>query len=159
MIAPETIDQIAEMVSDFSQSQIQQTLDEIQIKQPAVFAYLTSDNETYLLRAEEKQLLFYTAMVIWEAVKSDTGIGQRIGTKALDDLQYNNWQLLENLLEQPRIRPLETHLETIIDAHSEAEMLYFVCDCLEEEEEFRMSKEVTLSLFVMLKTVLDALTA
>jgi hypothetical protein len=98
-------------------------------------------------------------MVIWEAVKSDTGIGQRIGTKALDDLQYNNWQLLENLLEQPKIRPLETNLETVIDAHSEAEILYFVCDCLEEEEEFRMSKEVTLSLFVMLKTVLDALKA
>lgn len=156
MIAPEVLDILAERISAFSPEQIEEKLNDIQSKQPSVFAYLMSDNETYLFSKTEKELLYYLTIVIWEAAKQELTMPQRLSMKRVDEIQFNNWKALETY-SNPKGQPLDDFFEPIIGYHEQAELLYFVCDGLEEVDiqEKIIAKDSLLPIFVMLKTLVD----
>lgn len=158
MISVDTIDTIAEQVSDLTAEQIAAKLDDIKGKQPSLFAYLMSDNETYLLSQAEKELLYYMAFVIWEAVNAERTLPQRLSMKQVDTIQFDNWKQLENYTN-PKGQSLDDFFEPEIGYHKEAELMYFVCDGLEESEEMPrlVAKDSLLPMFVMMKTLVDCL--
>ena len=159
MIAPEIIDEIAEQIGEFEEAQTSERLEEIGAKQPAIFAYILSENETYLFSQEEKAILYYIIIVIWEATNQELDMPQRLGMKVVDEIQFENWKAIEDL-KHPQNQPLDDFFEPFIGTHPEAELLYFVCDGLEEIEETEkiIAKDSFFPLYVMLKTVVDALT-
>lgn len=159
MITPEIIDEIAERVGEFDEQQTTLKLDEIGLKQPGLFAYIVNEKETYLFSREEKAVLYYLIIVIWEAVNQELELPQRVGLKAIDETQFDNWRAIEEL-KHPQGQPLDDFFEPFIGTHPEAELLYFVCDGLEEVEETEkiIAKDGLLPLYVMLKTVVDTLT-
>jgi hypothetical protein len=159
MITAETIDKIAERVGAFEEDQTSEKLEEMGAKQPAVFAYILNENETYLFSQEEKAILYYMIIVIWEAVNEELDMPQRLGMKVIDEIQFDNWREIEDL-KHPQNQPLDDFFEPFIGTHPEAELLYFVCDGLEEIEETEkiIAKDGFFPLYVMLKTVVDALT-
>lgn len=157
MIAPELLDTLAEQISNFSQEQTAAKLEEINAKQPSVFSYLMSENETYLLSKEEKELLYYLTIVIWEATKKELTMPQRLSMKRVDEIQFKNWKALETY-SNPKGQGLDDFFEPIIGYHEQAELLYFVCDALEEaDEEKIIAKDSLLPIVVMLKTLVDCL--
>lgn len=159
MITAEIIDEIAERVGDFEQAETTAKLEEIGAKQPGIFAYILNENETYLFSQDEKAILYYLIIVIWEAVNQELEMPQRLGMKVIDEIQFENWKEIEEL-KHPQNQPLDDFFEPFIGTHIEAELLYFVCDGLEEieEEEKIIAKDSFFPLYVMLKTVVDALT-
>ncbi len=159
MIAPEKIDAFAEKISDFTPEQTAEKLNDIKAKQPSIFAYLMSDDETFLFVQSEKDLLYYLAIVIWETVKTELGMAQRLSMKRVDAFQFDNWSVLEEF-SNAKGQPLDDFFEPVIGEHPEAELLYFVCDGLEDANESGeiSSKDSILPIFVMLKTFVDCLT-
>ena len=159
MIAPELIDEIAERVSDYTEVKTAEKLAEIQAKQPTIAAYILSEDETYLFSEAEKTLLYYLVITIWETVKVAGKMPQRVALKRLDALQFDNWTALETFTN-PKGMSLDDYFEPVIGEHVEAELLYFVCDGLEEEDEEDkiIAKDSLLPIFIMLKTVVDCLT-
>lgn len=159
MITPEIIDKIAERIGAFDEFQTSEKLEEINSKQPGIFSYILSEKETYLFSKEEKAILYYLIIVIWEAVNQELEMPQRIGMKVIDEIQFENWKAIEEL-KHPQNQPLDDFFEPFIGTHIEAELLYFVCDGLEEieVEEKVIAKDGLFPLYTMLKTVVDALT-
>ncbi|MFK7950503.1 MAG: hypothetical protein AB8G11_23150 [Saprospiraceae bacterium] len=158
MISVDTIDTIAEEVSELTAEQIAIKLDDIKGKQPSLFAYLMSDNETYLFSQAEKELLYYMAFVIWEAIKKERTLPQRLSLKQVDAIQFDNWKQLENYTN-PKGQPLDEFFESEIGYHTEAELMYFVCDALEDSDDMPqlIAKDSLLPMFVMMKTFVDCL--
>ena len=75
-----------------------------------------------------------------------------------DKIQFENWKVLEEYTN-PKGQPLDDFFEPVIGYHEQAELLYFVCDGLENanEEEVIITKDSLLPIFIMLKTVVDCL--
>jgi hypothetical protein len=158
MIAPEIIDILAEKYGEFTSEQTDEKLKEIELKQPSIFAYLTSEDETYLLGNAEKDILYYLSIVIWEAVKQELEMPQRLSMKVVDKIQFENWTVLEEYTH-PKGQSLDDFFEPIIGYHEQAELLYFICDGIENanEDEEIITKDSLLPIFIMLKTVVDCL--
>lgn len=158
MISVDTIDTIAEQVSELTAEQIAVKLEEIKGKQPSLFAYLMSDNETYLFSQAEKELLYYMAFVIWEAINKERDLPQRLSMKQVDSIQFENWKTLENYTN-PKGQPLDDFFEPEIGYYEEAELMYFVCDALEDSEDMPqlIAKDSLLPMFVMMKSFVDCL--
>lgn len=158
MIAPEVIDILAEKIGGFSDEETAAKMKEIEAKQPSIFAYLTAEDETYLFSNAEKDVLYYLSIVIWEAVKQELEMPQRLSLKVVDKIQFENWKALEEYTN-PNGKPLDDYFEPVIGYHEQAELLYFVCDGLENanEDEVIISKDSLLPIFIMLKTLVDCL--
>lgn len=158
MIAPEVIDILAEKIGAFTDEQTDAKLKEIEAKQPSIFAYLMSEDETYLFSNAEKAVLYYLTIVIWEAVKQELEMPQRLSMKVVDKIQFENWKVLE-AYTNPKGQSLDDFFEPVIGYHEQAELLYFVCDGLENanEETEIITKDSLLPIFIMLKTVVDCL--
>ena len=134
MIAPEVLDVLAEKLRNLTSEETDEKLKEIELRQPSIFAYLMSDDETYLLSPSEKDLLYYLAIVIWEAAKQELEVPQRLSMKVVDKIQFENWKALEEYTN-PKDQSLDDFFEPVIGYHEQAELLYFVCDGLEEADE------------------------
>ena len=158
MISVDIIDTIAEQISELTAEQIALKLEDIKGKQPSLFAYLMSDNETYLFSQVEKELLYYMAFVIWEAITQERTLPQRLSMKSVDNIQFENWKKLENY-NNPKDQPLDDFFEPEIGYHEEAELMYFVCDALEDSEDMPqlIATNSLLPMFVMMKTFVDCL--
>jgi hypothetical protein len=158
MIAPEVLDILAEKLRNLTSEETDEKLKEIELRQPSIFAYLMSDDETYLLSPSEKDLLYYLAIVIWEAAKQELEVPQRLSMKVVDKIQFENWKALEEYTN-PKDQSLDDFFEPVIGYHEQAELLYFVCDGLEEADEEKkiISKNSMLPIFIMLKSLVDCM--
>jgi hypothetical protein len=158
MIAPEVLDVLAEKLRNLTSEETDEKLKEIELRQPSIFAYLMSDDETYLLSPSEKDLLYYLAIVIWEAAKQELEVPQRLSMKVVDKIQFENWKALEEYTN-PKDQSLDDFFEPVIGYHEQAELLYFVCDGLEEADEEKkiISKNSMLPIFIMLKSLVDCM--
>lgn len=158
MIAPEVLDILAEKLRNLTSEETDEKLKEIELRQPSIFAYLMSDDETYLLSPSEKDLLYYLAIVIWEAAKQELEVPQRLSMKVVDKIQFENWKELEEYTN-PKDQSLDDFFEPVIGYHEQAELLYFVCDGLEEADEEKkiISKNSMLPIFIMLKSLVDCM--
>ena len=158
MISVDTIDRIAEQVSEYTAEQIADKLEHLKGKQPSLFAYLMSEHETFLFTQGEKELLYYMALVIWEAINDELTLPQRLSMKQVDTIQFDNWKVFENY-SNPKGQSLDDYFEPEIGYHEEAELMYFVCDALEDSEDMPelIATNSLLPMFVMMKTFVDCL--
>ncbi|NJN77496.1 MAG: hypothetical protein HC803_03505 [Saprospiraceae bacterium] len=98
------------------------------------------------------------SIVIWEAVKQELEIPQRLSLKVVDKIQFENWKELEEYTN-PKGQSLDDFFEPVIGYHEQAELLYFVCDGLENANEDGeiITKDSLLPIFIMLKSLVDCL--
>lgn len=159
IIQAEAVDIIAIEVNEYSETASEELLEEIYKRQPAIFNYILSKNETALFSQYEKELLLYLTFVLWETVKQELELPQRIGMKQLDAIQFTNWQKAENLPTHPKGQSFEAYLAPFFKDYPQDELLGLITDAVDdvEDEVSLVAKESQLPLFIMLKTVVDAL--
>ncbi len=159
IIQAETVDIIAEQVNNYNETSSQALLDEIYKRQPAIFNYILSKDETALFSQDEKELLIYITFVLWQTVKQELRLPQRVGMKQLDAIQATNWQKAEALPSFGKGQTFEAHLSSFFDGYPQDELLGLITDLLDdvEDEVPMIAKESRLPLFIMLKTVTDVL--
>jgi hypothetical protein len=155
-ISTERIDELAEKLNDYSLEQSEALLDEFANEQPDYFKYIMRD-DFELLGDDEHELLLFTSMTLWYIIKEEKGKLEVIDADTIDDLQDGNWSAIENL---PPLKGQEfdDYVEPIIGPYSQDELLYFVLDSFQDDEEaeYFINKESKVPLFVALKSFVDA---
>lgn len=158
MITAAQIDEIAEQVNDYTSNQIQVIFNQIYKRQPALYNYLFS-KDTTIFNQQEKELLYYVVLVIWQTMAKLLTIPQRIAAKKIDTIQDANWKVIENLPNRLSTQSLEMFLDSFFDNHPQEELVGLIIDMLDESEETEkvLTKESIIPIFVLLKTMVDSL--
>ncbi|MEM9928968.1 MAG: hypothetical protein AAF840_04040 [Bacteroidota bacterium] len=121
--------------------------------QPNLATYLTNE-EHEILSAEERSLLLFGALVIFQSVQEERTEGAAVSEQTIGQAEEANYALM------PEKGNFRDRLTPFFEASAEEELLAFVEDLIAAEaEEATISKEARAPMFISLKTVVDVLTA
>jgi hypothetical protein len=159
---PEHLDEVSDWIGELDEAAQEQLIDDFDARQPDILGYVMSEDAAMLGDAEAEMLLF-VATVFWKAAERVKGEKMpAIAAETLDRLQDQNWQLFDEQ-ERGKNTPMEEFVDAIIEAYAEPELLYYILDVFEEDEEgndeFAIDDAAKVPMFVMLKTIADALIA
>ena len=145
---------IDRIVDGFSQSEvvIEGNLRALEQEQPELLDYLFSDEATVFTQPE-RDLLLYLVLVICAASQEVNGPLPLIDQEQLSAAEEHNWELLEGISSH-RFRE---RLDVFFDNTSQEDLLAFVEDSLLDDEESEVTKEGREPLFVLAKSLIDAL--
>ena len=159
MISENTIDHI---IRQFDAGEIDhvKAVRELAGRQPALLSFILAGMEGALTN-DEKDYLLYLALVIWRAVEYEMPGIAKVNAKAIVEKEEANWAMLESN-KNHRFRQ---RLDVFFENTTQEDLLAFIEDSLTPENEpgdsqnFRVSPEGAAPMFVILKTVVDVLTA
>ncbi|NJN35230.1 MAG: hypothetical protein HC817_14265 [Saprospiraceae bacterium] len=151
-ISEKTIDQV---IGQLETSDFEREIEQFGKAQPALMSYIFSE-DFELMTQEERELLLYMMLVVWQAVEKT--MGEKIhplSKMALESAEEANWELLDGVTEK-RFRERMT---VFFENSAQEDLLAFVEDTLtEDEEDSIVTKEGREPMFVAMKTVIDVLT-
>ena len=160
IFTPEHLNSVADGINDLDEAAQEELVDNFAERQPDILAYIMSeDAET--LGDEEAEMLLFVATIFWQAAEREKGKTMpAVTADDIDALQDANWKLFDDN-ERPKGMSMSEFVNPIIEAYSEPELLYFIVDVFEQDEaeadEFAIQEAAQVPMFVMLKTVADAL--
>jgi hypothetical protein len=120
--------------------------------QPAFSALLT-DEGFDLLTDDEYELIWFIATVIHTACLSSHGTIEAIDQEDLEEIDEANWTLME---EAPG-SSFQERLTPFFENHAQEDLLAFVEDSLESDEDVQVSPAGRELIFVACKSLIDAL--
>ncbi len=125
-------------------------------QQPLVLAYLMATGHD-ILNQDERELLLYLGMVVWQIMNQGTKSLPEITEKILDKAEDSNMKMLEYLDDESESGFIDT-LEKIINNYNQPEVLRYVVEALVEEpkEESVIRDENIGIMMIFLKTVIDS---
>jgi len=154
-ISETIIEQVAENLSN-SAANYTAAIQELEIVQPLLLAYLLSENFK-LLTEEERSYQLYLSLVIWKSVQQVEPKAADLTEELLDTLEESNWETLNN----STARRFRERLDRFFDNTTQEDLLAFVEDALTDDEEDADNKLITKEgkelVFIGLKTVIDCL--
>lgn len=138
--------------------EVPQVVKRLEKEQPEILAFLmAADYE--VLNQDERELLLYLGMTIWEMMRQGRPRPQRIGEKRLDRFIERTDQMAEYLMgESPE--EFEDAVEQIFKGHNQINVLRYAVEALfemDEDENAGVREEMKGLLFMNLKTVVEAL--
>jgi hypothetical protein len=125
-------------------------------QQPLVLAYLMATGHD-ILNQDERELLLYLGMVVWQIMNQGTKSLPEITEKILDKAEDSNMKMLEYLDDESESGFIDT-LEKIINNYNQPEVLRYIVEALVEEpkEESVIRDENIGIMMIFLKTVIDS---
>ncbi len=160
MIKEATIDQTLEL---FESEQIgyDQAIERFIGDQPMLFSYLISETEG-IFTEEEQDFAVYLAIIIYHSViKEQSGELPKITEEDIADAEEDNWAVMSEAPEGIFREKLDAFFENT----AQEDLLAFVEDALstggetEHGQDFKLTPIGLEPMFVILKTVIDVLTA
>lgn len=138
--------------------EVPQIVKRLEKEQPEILAFLmAADYE--VLNQDERELLLYLGITIWEMMRQGTPRPKRIGEKRLDRFIERTDQMAEYLMgESPE--DFEAAVEQIFKGHNQINVLRYAVEALfemDDEENAGVREEMKGLLFMNLKTVVEAL--
>lgn len=139
--------------------EVPQMVKRLEKEQPEILAFLmAADYE--VLNQDERELLLYLGITIWEMMRQGTPRPQRIGEKRLDRFIERTDQMAEYLMgESPE--DFEDVVEKIFKGHNQINVLRYAVEALfemhDDDENAGVREEMKGLLFMSLKTVVEAL--
>jgi hypothetical protein len=124
--------------------------------QPAVFAFLFTEN-TELFTEYEKEYLLFILLTLWQAIRVEVDVNEmeEIDSEELSIAEEKNWELLESVTAN-RFRD---RLDIFFEDNKQSDLLAFIEDMLLDEEDELLTKEGREPMFVILKSIIDCLDA
>ncbi len=120
--------------------------------QPALATYLTNE-EHEILSEEERSLLLFGSLVIYQSVQEERTDGVPVSEAMIGQAEEANYALM------PEKGSFRDRLTPFFEDSEEEELLAFIEDLISAEaEEESISKEARAPMFIALKTVVDVLT-
>lgn len=151
-IDEDTIDQVAVRLGA-SEAARKAAVEALREEQPVLLAYLFSENFDAFLNQEREYVLFLV-LVIVESAKTKTQQTLPIITEdILGEVEESNWTRLQTVHAQ-RFRE---RLDIFFEDTAQEDLLAFIEDALIDEEDGLLSKEGREPIFIVLKSVIDAL--
>ena len=158
MITAQQIDATTEWLNGFSEEESEALIEKFGDAQPDLLEYVMSE-EAADLGEEEAELLLFVSATFWQVAEKHGKKNQDpIALEDLDALQDSNWAIFDDL-EQAKNQSFEDFVAPIIEEYPEPEFLHYIVDVFTEDDddEFAIENAAKLPMFVMLKTVVDAL--
>lgn len=127
-------------------------------EQPIVLAYLMTAGDDFL-NQDERELLLYLGIVVWQIMKKGAVPVKRVSEKAIDDHEEKNMKMLEYLEGESDQELIDT-VELIIENYNQVEVLKYVVEALMEgidDEEDDVRYENIGMMMIFLKTVIDCM--
>ncbi|MFT5164780.1 MAG: hypothetical protein ACI8P3_000003 [Saprospiraceae bacterium] len=122
-------------------------------KQPALLAFLFSENFDLLTQSEKDFTMFLT-LVVWEAVLTIHPEQEFIAPEDVEAAEEANWEKLS----ENQSKGFRDKLDVFFENTSQEDLLAFVEDALvQDEEDDMISPEGREYVFITLKTIIDCL--
>ncbi len=149
-ISEDIIDAITEEIGG-SETSFKQTVMELRKEQPAVTAYIFSENFDLFTQSEKEYLLFLV-LVIFKSIKKEVGHLEEVSEKKLGKNEEVNWQILGAVTA----KIFRERVDIFFKNYFQEDLLAFVEDSLVEEEEELVTKVGREPMFVALKSIIDS---
>lgn len=127
-------------------------ISEIGESQPAVLAYLMSDNFKFFTEAE-RDFAFFLTFVIWKSVVQHHPDLTILSEEQISKNEESNW----DLFDKQKVRNFKEKLNAFFENYDQEDLLAFVEDALEPDEETVITSEGRDYLFVSMKSIIDAM--
>lgn len=149
MISEKTIDKVVE---DLETADFEHEVENLSVQQPALMAYLFSE-DFELLTQDEREYMLYLTMVLYKSVETENGNIAPIKETDLEIAEEHNWTLLENVT-QKRFRD---RITIFFEKTTQEDLLAFIEDALTDDEDKLITSEGREPIFVALKSIVDSL--
>ena len=126
--------------------------DQVSNEQPAIAAMLTDENLD-LLSDEEYELLWFVLVVLYKAIEEVNGEIMPCSMATLELMEESNW---EKLGEKANM-PFRGRLDVFYSTTPQEDLLSFIEDSFESDEDMSISPASREVLFITAKTCMDAL--
>jgi hypothetical protein len=150
-----TESQIEATAESLVPDQLEETLVAFGKDQPAITAYLLSDSFSILL-PQERELLLYLAMIIWQTITSARKEVPVIGEETWGSAEEKNW----GLFDEAKGKKFRDKMDVFFADTPQEDLLAYVEDALvldpDDEENF-LTPEGRVPISVALKTMIDLL--
>lgn len=129
-------------------------------QQPVAMSFLLSDNEG-ALSDDEQDYLLYLAIILWQAVLQTNPNIKQVSPEEIAEAEEKNW----SFLNETSTKPFRDRLDIFFENYPQEDLLAFVEDSvtgdadLDEEDSFQLTPEGQEPMFIVLKTLIDVLTA
>ena len=154
-ISSDIVEKTWKELGEMSPQKIPELIHLMQKQQPLVLAYLLGvGGDT--LNQDERELLLYLGVVVWQIVlQGDTPLPE-ITANALEEVEESNMKMLEYLEGESETDFIDT-VEKIIDNYCQPEILRYAVEALmEEPEEGCLIRDENKGIMMIyLKTVID----
>ena len=155
-ISPEIVEKTwKEMAGKSSPETAQEMIDRMSKKQPVILAHLMASGHDILNR-DEKELLLYLGIVVWQIMlQGDTSL-PKVTEKTLEKVDKINMKMLEYLEGESGTGFIET-TEKLFKDYPQPEVLKYVIEAIMEEphEDCQIRDEYKGIMVIYLKTVID----
>lgn len=115
---------------------------------PNILQYIYSDNFS-LLSEDERHIFEYVSWVIIKAIEQAKQDLEDAEAESIGGMEEQHWKMLQ---ETEKL-PFRDRMTPFFEAYDEEEVLAFVEDSLEEDEEYAFTKEIRELLLVGLTTI------
>lgn len=157
-ISEKVVERTWKKMTDIPLDEVPQTVKRLEKEQPEILAFLMAADYD-VLNQDERELLLYLGITIWEMMRQGRPRPKRIGEKRLDRFIERTDQMAEYLMgESPE--DFEDAVEKIFKGHNQINVLRYAVEALfemDESENPGVREEMKGLLFMNLKTVVEAL--
>lgn len=147
-----TIDHIAVKLGT-SESDREAAIVKLEAEQPVLLAYLFSENFGAFLEREREYILFLVLVIIESIKAKHPNQVLTIEEALLSETEEENWAKMQTVKAQ-RFRE---RLDVFFKDTNQEDLLAFIEDALIDEEDGLLSKEGREPIFIVLKSIVDAL--
>ncbi len=154
-IPSEVVEKTWKKVGSMSPLQGQKIINQMSKQQPVILAYLLAAGGD-LLNEDERELLLYLGVVVWQIMLQGNASLPKVTEKTLDKAERKNMKMLERFPGKP-FDQMEKGVEEMLRNYNQREVLKYVVEALmEEPEEGCFIREENKGIMmVFLKTVID----
>ena len=156
----------AEIVEDTWKKMAAMPLDEMpklmecmESEQPEIMAFLMAIDGD-VLNQDERELLFYLGLVVWQIMRQGTPRPKRVGAKRLDELMVSTEKVVEKFMNES-VGDFMVLMSRAIKEHHQINVLRYIVEALfevDDDTEYTETREEMKGVvFKNLKIVLDAL--
>lgn len=129
-----------------------QAVEALRSKQPVIMAYMFSESFR-MLSQEEREFMLYLFIVIWKSM-DEVGLGlPLINEAAIEIAEDKNW----GVFQEAKGRTFRDKLDALFENYVQEDLLAFVEDSLEADDEQPLSPVGREVIFVSLKSIVDCL--
>lgn len=147
-----TIDEIAVKLGT-SETSRAAAVNALRTEQPVLLAYLFSENFDAFLDREREYLLFLVLVIVESAKAKAQQPLPVISEDVLGEAEEANWSTIQTV----SAKRFRERLDVFFENTNQEDLLAFVEDALIDEEDGLLSKEGREPIFIVLKSIIDAL--
>ena len=149
MVSEETVESVVDLLTT---TDLEEELTRMNLLQPEILAYLTSE-DFELLTADERDVMLYSALVIYKSVKKIKHKIPKISPQSIESAEEKNWLHLDGVTQ----KKFRDRISIFFETSPEEDLIAFIEDMLADDDENPITAEGREPIFIALKTIVDVL--